>query len=515
MNRRHFLSSATALAGFSAATGLAQAQSPAADFPALSPQTLGFGFDSLTALARERAAAPFQAPKATLTGSFADLNYDQYRAIRFRREMDPWTEQDDFAVDLLPPGGLFSQPVKINLVVDGAATPLDFSAQMLDFDPSQFPDGADLENVGNMGWSGFRIRTRLNRPDVMDEFLVFQGASYFRAVARNTLYGLSARGLAIGTGSPAGEEFPTFTDFWLHRPEPGADGVLIYALLDSQSVAGAFEFYAVPGAETVLTTRLALFPRRDVRELGIAPLTSMFWFGPANRSGVDDYREAVHDSDGLQMTTGAGQQLWRVLENHRNLQMSAFMDRDPKGFGLIQRSRRFEDFQDAEARYEKRPSAWIEPEGDWGEGVVSLVEIPVANEFNDNIVSFWRPKAGLKAGQRFDAAYRLVFAPLAVPQPPRARIVQTRSGKSVNGRDSRSYVIDFDLRAFGDTDPEARVSASAGVLGSAQVQRLPEYGVMRLSFEFRPESASLADISAVLNGPDGALSETWVARWTL
>src|SRR5690606_30632913 len=250
----------------------------------------------------------------------------------------PLKGRGGFALDLLPPGAIFYEPININVVRDGVPQKLGFDPHMLEFDPSQFPDGADLDTKGEMGWSGFRMRTTLNKPGVMDEFLVFQGATYFRAVARGTLYGLSARGLAIKTGSPDGEEFPLFTDFWIHESDPDSAGTIrIHAILDSKSVTGAYEFDVSPGAVTMVRTRVALFPRIDLRETGIAPLTSMFWFSPASRRTVDDYRPAVHDSDGLQMHTGAGQALWRSLSSPDNLQIASFVDNDPRGFGLIQR----------------------------------------------------------------------------------------------------------------------------------------------------------------------------------
>lgn len=521
MKRRQFLNAATALAaGGSLAVVPVQAQTmpgdagPDAAAGAAAPVPAAFGFEQVAALASERAAGTYRQPVSDLVGSFADLNYDRYRAIRFRRDRDPLAGNALFGMDLLPPGSIFYEPVNISMVRDGVPRRIDFDPAMLDFDPSQFPDGADLQTRGDMGWSGFRLRTVLNRPGVMDEFLVFQGATYFRAVARGTIYGLSARGLAIKTGSPDGEEFPLFTDFWVHEPGEGSDRVRIHALLDSRSVAGAYEFEVNPGAVTMMRVRVALFPRVDLAETGIAPLTSMFWFGPASRREVDDYRPAVHDSDGVQMQTGAGQGLWRTLAAHKALQISSFVDRNPRGFGLIQRSRAFEHFHDAEALYHLRPSAWIQPEGDWGEGEVRLVEIPVENEFNDNIVTGWIPREPLARDKRHEFRYRLSFLPLPPNEQPLARVAGVRSGRSVNTADLRSFVVDFDLTPFGDTLPESRVTTSAGEIVHAYLKPLPDQGVLRLAFEFRPGQAMLAELQAVLTNADGlALSETWLARW--
>lgn len=519
MKRRQFLNAATALAagGAFVATPV-QAQQTQQSQPqgdALDSVTTTFGFEEVAALAAERATRVYKQPVAEQVGSFANLNYDQYRAIRFRRDNDPFGGKGRFSMDLLPPGAIFYEPVNISIVRGGVPVRLDFDPHLLEFDPSQFPNGADLNTRGKMGWSGFRLRTVLNRPDVMDEFLVFQGASYFRAVARGTLYGLSARGLAIKTGSPDGEEFPLFTDFWVHEPDQSSEWVRIHALLDSKSTTAAFQFDVNPGATTMIRSRVAIFPRVDLQNTGIAPLTSMFWFGPASRRAVDDYRPAVHDSDGLQMQTGARQSLWRTLASHKTLQISSFVDRDPRGFGLIQRTRDFGDFQDAEAMYHLRPSAWIQPEGDWGEGEVRLIEIPVENEFNDNIVSYWQPKNVMAKGQRHEFRYRLGFLPLPPNDVPLAKVRHVRSGRSINVETTRSFIVDFDLSLFADALPESKVSTSAGSIVHAYLKPLPEQRILRLAFEFEPGDATLADLQALLTDKDGvALSESWLARWT-
>lgn len=472
-----------------------------------------FGFDDVVAMAHDLAAKPYEYHNAKLVGSFAGLNYDQYRAIRFRRESDPWAHGRNFNLDLLAPGTIFHEPVDINLVEDGVAIPVKFDPHMFDFDPAQFPDGVDHNTLGDMGWSGFRLRTPLNSPDVMDEFVTFQGASYFRAVARGTLYGLSARGLAIGTGSATGEEFPLFRSFWLHRPGVDDRSVLVHALLDSRSVSGAYEFIITPGADTVFETRVALFPRTKLDNVGIAPLTSMFWFGEIDREHVDDYRPAVHDSNGLQMVTGSKQRLWRALSSHPTLQISTFEDQDPIAFGLAQRARSFEDYKDAEAHYELRPSAWVAPQDNWGKGGVTLIEIPVENEFNDNIVTFWQPGGPLKADERYDFSYVLTFTAKEPDSAQLARVTNSMSGRAIGNEAARVYVIDFDLEPFGAVTPTAQISVSAGSIGNNYVLRLTDEGRMRLSFEFIPDGDEVADLSAVLNGPDGPLSESWIARW--
>ncbi|WBU54311.1 glucan biosynthesis protein [Paracoccus sp. SCSIO 75233] len=503
------------MAAGAATRGIGQSADNSID--AASVQTVDpFGFESVAALAAALSSRDWVNPSAPLTGPFKDIDYDAYRAIRFRREEDPWAGTAGFGVDLLPPGMIFHEPVKINLVRNGVPQPVPFDASKFDFDPAFFAEDASQSTPDQMGWSGFRIRHNLNRPDVMDELAVFQGASYFRVLGRGNSYGLSARGLAIGTGSAEGEEFPVFREFWLHDPDTENGRITIQALLDSRSVAGAYEFVITPGSQTLLTTRVALFPRTEMARVGIAPLTSMYWFGPADGAAFDDYRPAVHDSDGLQMITGSGQLLWRALSNPAKLQMSAFVDENPRGFGLIQRRRDFRDYQDAEARYERRPSAWIQPIGDWGKGSVSLIEIPVESEFHDNIVSFWQPADPLAAGTRADFAYRLGFGADVVEDSALAQVVSTRSGRSINNENARSFVIDFDLSLFeGRDDPVAVVNANRGQIEHPYLLRLPEAGLMRLAFDYRPDGATVSDLSAVLKVADGGnLSEMWLYRWS-
>ncbi|WBU63021.1 glucan biosynthesis protein [Paracoccus aerodenitrificans] len=517
MKRRNFIGTMTAAAALGTASrGFAQNSPDAAEGETSSESSAPFGFESVASIAAGVASREWESPARKLSGPFADIDYDAYRAIRFRRDADPWKDIPGFGLDLLSPGMIFYEPVRINMVNEGIPQPMPFDPSVFDFDPAFFPADAADATPDEMGWSGFRIRNALNKPDILDELAVFQGASYFRVLGRGNRYGLSARGLAIRTGSAEGEEFPVFREYWIHQPNQETGSVTIQALLDSRSVAGAYEFVITPGTDSLVKTRVALFPRTDLDRVGIAPLTSMFWFGPADGGIFDDYRPAVHDSDGLQMITGSGQRLWRVLSNPAKLQISAFVDQDPRGFGLIQRPRDFVDYEDAEANYELRPSAWIEPKGDWGRGTVSLIEIPVDSEFHDNIVSFWQPSDPLEAGTRSDFAYTLGFGDRVVPEATLARVASTRSGLSVNRPGVSGFVIDFDLAPFtGRDDPAAVVNAARGKIENAYLLRLPEQGLMRLSFEYLPEGAEVADLSAVLEGSEGMnLSETWLYRWS-
>jgi glucans biosynthesis protein len=453
-----------------------------------------------------------------LTEPFADLKYDQFRGIRFRDEERLFTDGGrGFQMDLMPPGFYFQDRIEINLVSNGAARPIPFSTDFFAFHPDYFPYPEGRAPAGlaaDMGFSGIRFRHPINRPGVWDEVAVFQGASYFRAVAHDTFYGLSARGLAIGTASPDGEEFPIFTAFWVHEPQPGDRVLHLSALLDSDSVAGAFDFTVEPGPETVMQIRSVLFPRREIRVIGIAPLTSMYFFGPERRAGVDDFRDAVHDSDGLRMVNGGGERLWRPLRNPTAVETSAFSDDNPRAFGLNQRARSFEHFGDAEAHYHQRPSAWIEPGEPWGRGAVTLVELPSADEFTDNIVAFWRPAEPLAAGSEHPFSYRLTWGMAEDEDLPIARVIATRSGLSILDARERVFVVDFDLGMINFDTVTPKLQVSAGETKGLSIAPLPGGNIARVGFHFIAGDLPAAEFRLSLMGEETPASEVWLYRWS-
>lgn len=478
-----------------------------------------FDFETVVEAAMDLARRDHVPSSQSLRAPFSDLDYDDYRAIRLRPERRLWQGQGrGFTADMTPPGFLYGDRVALAEIDGATVRPVPFDADALTFDPGWFENAGQLPGTGasdGHDWTGFRLQHPLNTPGVMDELAVFQGASYFRAVAQGLSYGLSARGLAIGTGSGRPEEFPAFTRFWLQKPEPDAVSMTVFALLDSPSIAGAYAFTIRPGRETVMDVKAVLAPRRSVEDVGVAPLTSMHWFSALDRRHADDHRSAVHDSDGLAMLNGRGERLWRPLTNPATLQISAFADFDPSGFGLVQRERAFEGYNDPEARYERRPSAWVEPRGAWGSGAVVLVELPTENEFHDNIVAFWRPDAPLVAGgsHRFD--YRLTWAPLPPGGDALAQVTATRSGRDVNTPASRTFAIDLDLR---DASPEGltvAASASAGVVEDVRLLALPIAGRIRAALLFTPPADGVAELRLRLTDAAGApASETWLYRWT-
>ncbi|MFC5594782.1 glucan biosynthesis protein G [Lysobacter niastensis] len=470
-----------------------------------------FGEDTVAGLARTLAAAPFKPQAQALPPSLAKIGYDQYRGIRFNPAKALWRDQGlPFQAQFFHRAFLFRDRVDVYAVSGGQATPVVYH-------PDQFTfDGAPAPTENDLGYAGFRLHSPINRPDYFDEVCAFLGASYFRAVAKGQAYGLSARGLALGSGGPA-EEFPVFRAFWLEQPGKGADHAVVHALMDSPSAAGAFRFDIHPGTETVFDVSMRLFPRVALDKAGIAPLTSMFQFDANDRAGIDDYRPAVHDSDGLAMINGRGEQIWRPLQNPSVIQESGFEDTRPRGFGLMQRKRAFADYADSEAHYEKRPSLWVEPVGDWGEGAVHLLELPTGDEFHDNIVAFWRPTQPLAAGREHRFDYRLHWCNDHTWLPQLAAVARTRIGAGPKG--SRRVVIDVAggrLAKVGDgKDVRADVSASKGQVANVVAHPNPEGGGWRIAFELLPGAERSVELRAVLRDGAGPLSETWLYRWTL
>ena len=486
--------------------------SPAAKATPPDPSS-GNPFDGATVrkLARELAGKPYQPPDAKLPEPFASLDYPAYQTLRFDKSKALWRGQGGrFSVEFFHRGFLFKDRVDLFEVVDGEAKPIQYSTTLFDFGKIQPPKD-------DLGFAGFRVHYPLNRPDYQDEVCTFLGASYFRAVARGQGYGLSARGLAIKTGDPAGEEFPLFKCFWLERPAGGSDAMVIHALLDSQSAAAAFRFTLRPGSETVMDTEMALYPRVELAQAGLAPMTSMFWFDANNRAGYDDYRAAVHDSQALALLTGKGEWIWRPLVNPKTLQISDFQDTSPRGFGLVQRERAFLDYQDLEAVYEKRPTLWVELIGDWGEGAVTLVEIPSDREVNDNIVGFWKRKDKFLAKGEYFLAYRLHWYWALQEDPALATVSQTRSGLSFDQK-SRQFVIDFAGGALTGraeaSPPTIDLGCDKGQIQNATLQPMPGGEAWRLSYQLVPGGEKVVEMHARLLDSGHPISETWIYRWT-
>jgi periplasmic glucans biosynthesis protein len=460
--------------------------------------------------ARGLAARPYIDRSAPLPPPFTGLGYDAYRGIRpipGRSAILP--HGPDFAFDLLPPGLFFPDPVRIDRMTRDGPEEIAFAPGLFDFDTRYFD--AVPDTAPGAGFSGLRLRHPLNAPDSLDEVLVLQGASYFRAIGQAMVYGLSARAVALGTGGPAPEEFPRFTHLRLHPAQSGE--VRIEAVIDSPSLAGHLDMTLRPGRDTVTEIAVTLLTRREIADIGVAPLTSMYLKGPLRASVSDDFRPRVHDSDLLLIENGAGERLWRPISNPARIETSAFLDDGPVSFGLFQTPRDFADFEDTEARYHDRPSAIVRPEGDWGRGAVMLVEIPTGDEFMDNIVAFWRPETPLEAGSEHRFAYSITWTRDAPATEAARAIVQSRSGREHDRPGARRYVIDITGPPDG-LAPEITGPATARIDGIS-VFALPGGGGTRLTFLLSPGEIDGADIRLGLRDGDSASpAPVWLHRWT-
>ncbi|TDX27994.1 glucan biosynthesis protein [Rhodovulum visakhapatnamense] len=485
------------------------------------PEPVPFSFDVLSDQMQARAKEAHKAaslPEGPLSG----LDYDAYRSIRFRPDHARWAGDGSyFQLHAFHPGWLYKEPVEIFELVEGIAQPLHFSGADFQYDGK----AADLipPDFEMPGVAGFRLHAPFNRADTFDEVVVFQGASYFRALGRANVYGLSARGLAVNTASGKTEEFPRFSTFWLERPAPGATSITIYAALDSKSLTGAYRFIITPGATTVMDVTARLFMREDVDQLGIAPLTSMFLLGDNDRGDFDDFRHRVHDSEMLILNTSEGGTFVRPLNNPPRLASSYLAARDPESFGLIQRNRNFDDYLDAGAHYERRPSMMVEPVGNWGRGTVRLVEIPSDLEANDNIVAFWVPEEKARKGDTMEYDYRLHWGtnpPGAVGE--RAHVVRTLVGRggvagAASGPGLRKFVVDFEGGTLGelpdDADVKADVYASTGRMEKPVFSRIPGSDTWRLVVDITADTGALVELKAEITGYGQTLTETWLYQW--
>ena len=470
--------------------------------------------DQTFAAVSERAAllsrAPYVPPVSTMPAPFDALDYDGYRKLRPLPEAMVWGQAGNpFGIQFLPRGSLYRDPVIAHLVRRDGAVETFASDSFVDF--VDFPEASAAERA-QLGVSGFRVITQPGVAGDGYEFAVFQGGTYFRVTGKGGVYGVSARALALRTGSNEGEEFPAFTDFWIFEPAPGETTLSLLALADAPSATAAYRFTLRPGSDASIDVVAEIPPRVDISEAGVAPLSSMFLRGPADETARTDVRPEVHDSDGLSIVTTNGEHIWRPLANPAATQVSAFLGA-PVRFGLEQRERASAAYADAEAKYESRPSVAIEPIGDWGAGDVHLLEIPTANEYADNIAAFWRPAQPWRAGDVQRLAYRLHFTNEA-PLPGPARVISTSAALAPESTSTHRFVITFRDDApvpAGRLAPE--VSSTAGAISNIRVASDGDR-MLRLSFDLEPGAAPVAELRAALHGDASQLTETWLFRWT-
>jgi len=478
-----------------------------------------FNFEDVLKRAKELAAAPYDAMPPKLPEALGKLDFDSYRDIRFRAEKSPLAT-GPFRLQLFHAGFIYTRPVVVNTIRDGIATPIPYSANLFDYGRNKFDHNLPV----NLGFAGFRLHYPLNSARGNDEVVSFLGATYFRFLGRGQSYGLSARGLSVNTGGDD-EEFPLFREFWIDVSDSSVERATIYALLDSASVTGAYRFDLYPGADSVMEVTAAIIPRRPDVKFGLAPLTSMFFTGEDSPRPLEEYRQELHDSDGLLMHTGAGEWIWRPLRAPRVGGMSTFEDKSIKGFGLVQRDRNFDHYQDIELAYEVRPTYWVEPHGDWGDGRIELLELATKDETADNIVAYWTLQNRPEAGKPFYYSYRirsLLESPDLSPNG-RLRNVWKTVPKALGspeqvGVGSRRFILDFDGGDLGYylTDPaqvEVSANASRGKILRTFIAPNPHIEGFRAMVDVQTDPGTSVEIRVFLRAGARALTETALIPW--
>jgi len=478
-----------------------------------------FDFEQLVDRARDLSTQAYKAPQQ-VPRFMRELSYDEYQNIRFDPEQSLWRDSKSrFQVMLFPAGLFYTHPVSINVIEADGVKPVGFRKTLFDFADEE----VERRVPADLGFAGFRLAFPLSGKAEHNQFLVFAGASYFRGVGRDNAWGISGRGVAVDTGLPRGEDFPAFIEFWLERPSPSADTIRFYGLLDGKHLSGAYMFVARPGVTTTLDVKAVLFPRESIELLGVAPLTSMFFYGENTARPAGEWRPEVHDSDGLLLQDKAsGEWLWRPLLNPVNLEMDWFATEDIAGFGLLQRDAEFASYHDLGARYERRPSAWVEPKSAWGPGKVVLVQLPTDAETNDNIVAFWTPDRAVTAGEPIPLEWTVKFGGGEPGPTGMAQVSSTFVGDGSivgGGNVEGAYRILVDFKG----GPLERRRPAAPVLGrvtglddSEVLEHFVEFNeplkTWRLSILARPAKGKSLHLRAFLADGDVALSETWTYR---
>jgi glucans biosynthesis protein len=472
-----------------------------------------FGFDDVVSRAQAQARQPYRPATRKPPAELAALTYDQYRDIRFRPDRALWREEGlPFELMFFHLGQFQAEPVSINEVTPEGARRVRYRGADFDYGKNKLSP----RTWGDIGFAGFRAHFPLNTDRYKDELIVFLGASYFRALGAGQRYGLSARGLAIDTVGGQGEEFPRFSEFWIVKPAPDATSLTVYALLESRRATGAYEFVIRPGTTTTLDVRARLFFRDSIATVGIAPLTSMYFFGE-NQPHRVDFRPEVHDSDGLMVATGSGEWIWRPLINPPHTLATSFSMNELRGFGLMQRDRNFYNYEDPEASYEMRPSAWVEPIGAWGPGRVELVQLHTPDETNDNIVAYWVPQRTFGAGDSAEFAYRLHWQGTDMQRPPGGWVVQTRVGRGYAelGENEHQFIVDFAGPSLANLPPEAEVKAVVSSPANGQIlesnaYRVEATGAWRMALRVRQlDPRQPTELRAFLQHGNDVLTETW------
>jgi periplasmic glucans biosynthesis protein len=521
-DRRSFLKS---LAAPSALAALGTRPAPAATPPRFANVRLGearpFSYEALKQEAQRLVAEPYHAPDTPAPEIVSLITYEKWGQIIYNTDHALYADaKERFPVEFFHLGEFFRKAVKMHVVEND-------EAREILYDPSYFNMPADSiaqQLPLGAGFAGLRVQEAKDGPLYWkkNDWVAFLGASYFRAIGELRQYGMSARGVALDTWQfGANEEFPDFTHFYI-GPETG-DGVILHALLEGPSIVGAYKFAMTRRKGVVMDVDCALYLRGAITRFGVAPLTSMFWFSEAVKSAAIDWRPEVHDSDGLSIWTGGGERLWRPLNNPDRVMASAFSDNNPKGFGLMQRDRNYDHYLD-NVFYDRRPSVWIEPKGDWGKGAIHLIEIPTDDEIHDNVVAMWVPENPALPGASFDYSYRLHWLADEPYPTSLARSVATRLGNGGQPGQPRpvgvrKFVVDFlggplAKLPFG-VKPEPVLWASRGAFSYVFTEAVFDgvSGHWRAQFDLTVDGAEPVELRAYLRNGDEILSEHWLYQY--
>ena len=485
-----------------------------------------FSFEALIRRARELAGREYVAPPRPMRDVVEQIDYEAHGQIKFRTEDAPYADRDGaYPVTFFHVGRYFGRPVRIHLVENGRAREVAYRPELFDM-PSDSPARALPPDTG---FAGFRFQEWNSADDWRtQDWVAFLGASYLRAIGGLGQYGLSARGIAVDAAVPdKDEEFPDFIEFYIEGADRPEAAVVVHALLDGPSVTGAFRFSMVRGLDrtkgVVMDVDCSLYLRRDVDRLGLVPLTSMFWYGEYGGHQLNDWRPEVHDSDGLAIWMANGERIWRPLNNPPATTVSAFAGASPRGFGLMQRDRDFNNYQDG-VRYDRRPSLWVEPLKPLGEGAVELLEIPTDDEIHDNIGAFWVPAEPAKAGNAYELSYRLHWVnEEPYPADNIAQTIATRVGRGGEPGKPRPanvyrFAVEFDRpevmrRIPYGVFPDVVVSTSVGEVLRTFAEPVPDGNVWRAVFDVEIEPNSVAEMRLYLALNGEPLTETWLYQF--
>ena len=514
LNRRQFLEGAAiglASAPLIGATPAAAQSSWAALVQSVIAEGQKFDPALVIETARQLARRPLVPVVTTdLPDGYTALPFDQYSGIRAQPGGLIWAgENRGFTIEPLHRGYVFSSPVSLFTVEDEIVRRVAFDRGKFDYGRvTPPPANVDLQ------FSGMRIATGLERPY---EVAIFQGATFFRSLARGQNYGSTARALILRPGETRGEEIPFFRAFWIERPSPASGSLVIHALLDSESLTGAVRMTLRPGDVTLIDVEMTLFARQALDHVGLGCAMGTFLSGPQSRRSFDDLRPSVHEVSGVQMLTGNGEWIYRPVSNPATLQVSSFMDSNPRGFGLVERERDPAAFQDDDQRFELRPSVWVEPLGEWGAGSVQLIEIPSDSDVNKNVILYWRPRQVLAPGSETTLAYRQAWCWQPPERPALAVSGRVRQGRGSQGR-RRRFIVDFTGDRLADAavvaSTRANITATPGTIQNVRIWPYPERKLMRVGFEVDPGTENLSELRLVLQSGGQPVSETWLNRWT-